>query len=59
LSNIVAKISGVNDSKFFYYSTNNVSFYQVGNAIDAWEKFLELHESVMTWCSEKQALVSI
>ncbi len=41
-----------------HYAVNNYSLNQVGNAIDAWEKFLELHDSVMTWCSEKQALVS-
>ena len=38
--------------------TLNVYFlFQVGNAIDAWDKFLELHESVMSWCSEKKNLV--
>ena len=30
---------------------------QAGNAIDAWDKFLELHESVMNWCSEKRSLI--
>lgn len=30
---------------------------QVSEAIDGWQKFLDLHSAVMQWCSEKRELL--
>lgn len=32
--------------------------FQVGEAIDAWKKFLELHEQVLAWSAEKNNFLS-